>query len=153
MGQPLRYIFHYFACKAAGKQAEDASQVTGGAETILVADDDEGMRNSLARTLEWFGYTVILAGDGNEAVRKFRENKDRIKLLALDVLMPFKGGKEAYDEILKTRPDIKAMFMSGHIGDVIAKKHIVEDGLDFITKPFKSEEFLIMVRDVLDRKS
>ncbi|TAN42540.1 MAG: PAS domain S-box protein [Nitrospirae bacterium] len=133
-------------------QADRAVPVQGGTETILLADDDENIKEYISEMLEHFGYKVISAENGDDAVDKFMKNRDAINLLVLDIIMPFKGGKEAYDEIFKISPDIKALFMSGHTGDVIAKKRIAEDGLDFIAKPFRPEDFLGRVREILDRK-
>jgi CheY-like chemotaxis protein len=91
------------------------------------------------------------AVDGEDAIRIFNENKDKIQLLFLDVIMPKKNGKEVYDDIKKVRPDIKAIFTSGYNADIIHKKGILEEGLDFITKPISPEELLRKVREVLDK--
>ena len=98
------------------------------------------------------GYNVIEAVDGEDAVRKFRENKDEIQLLIFDVIMPKKNGKQAYEEILKLRPDIKAIFISGYATEVISKHGIIEDDLHFISKPLSPSELLRKVREVLDQK-
>ena len=68
-----------------------------------------------------------------------------------DVVMPKRNGKEVYDEIKKARPDMKALFVSGYNEEVIHKNGILEDGLNFISKPFALTEFLRKVRDVLDK--
>jgi CheY-like chemotaxis protein len=121
-----------------------------GTETILVAEDDTQVRDLTKHILEGFGYQVMEAEDGEEAMRVFNENKDRIQLLILDVVMPKKNGKEVYDEITKIRPDIKAIFTSGYNAEIIHKKGILEKGLGFITKPFSPQELLKKVREVLD---
>jgi nitrogen-specific signal transduction histidine kinase/trans-aconitate methyltransferase len=80
-------------------EEKDIVSIKGGKETILVADDDESIRKLIKELLEKYGYTVIETQDGIDAVNKFQDNKDRIELLLLDVVMPKKSGKEAYDEI------------------------------------------------------
>jgi YesN/AraC family two-component response regulator len=64
--------------------------------------------------------------------------------------MPKKNGKEAYDEIKKIKPDVKVIFTSGYTGDILRKKGILEEGLNFLSKPFSTNEFIRMVRTVLD---
>ena len=129
----------------------DAARPAGGTETILVAEDDAGVRKLTKVVLEEFGYTVIEAEDGETAVRKFSENRDRIGFLILDVIMPKKNGKEVYEEAQKIRPDIKALFTSGYTANIIHKKGILDEGLHFISKPITPKELLEKVRIVLDR--
>ncbi len=93
---------------------------------------------------------MIDAVDGEQAVAKFAENKDRITLLILDVIMPKKNGKEALEEIRRMRPDIKALFMSGYAADIFEKKNIPEEGRNLISKPILPAEFLRRVREKLD---
>jgi hypothetical protein len=121
-----------------------------GTETLLVAEDDEEVRSLTKMVLEELGYEVIAAGDGEDAVNKFMKNKDDIDMLLLDVIMPRMNGKEAYDEILKVAPNIKALFLSGYTKDIINKKGILEEGLNFISKPLSPVELSKKVRDVLD---
>ena len=97
----------------------ELSPLEGGTETILVAEDDEAVRNLTSSMLEQFGYTVIQAVDGEAAVNKFMENRDKVKLLLLDVIMPKKNGKEVYEKIRIFEPDIKALFLSGYTADIM----------------------------------
>ncbi|MBA4349280.1 MAG: hypothetical protein C0415_04735 [Thermodesulfovibrio sp.] len=125
--------------------------VRGGTETILTAEDEEIVRKITKEALERNGYKVIEAVDGNDAIKKFLENKDEIQLLLLDVIMPKRNSKEVYDEIKKIKPDIKVIFVSGYPADFIATKGIIEEGLNFITKPIPPSQLLKKVREVLDR--
>ncbi|MCL4457049.1 MAG: PAS domain S-box protein [Nitrospirae bacterium] len=122
-----------------------------GTETVLVAEDDQAVRNLTRDVLERFGYKVIAAEDGEEAIEKFMDNKKDIQLLLLDVLMPKKNGKEVYEEIKKINPGIKTIFLSGYTANLIHKKGILEEGLDFILKPVSPKELLGKVREILDR--
>ncbi|HAP67480.1 MAG TPA: hypothetical protein DCQ99_06780 [Nitrospinae bacterium] len=123
----------------------------GGSETILIAEDEVTVREPAKFLLTGYGYKVIEAIDGEDAIKKFNENRDRIQLYILDVIMPKKNGKDVYNEIMKTKPDIKALFVSGYNEEVIHKKGILEKGLNFISKPFAPTEFLKKVREVLDK--
>lgn len=122
-----------------------------GNETILVAEDDRALRDLFSTVLQEYGYTVILAEDGEEAIRAFAANKDTIQLAMLDMIMPKKNGKEAYDGITKIKPDIKTLFSSGYTADRIDKAGMLKDGIDFIMKPVSPRDLLRKIREVLDR--
>jgi CheY-like chemotaxis protein len=122
----------------------------GGRETILLAEDDAGLRKLIKQVLEDFGYTVIEAEDGDEAIRLFTEHRARINLLLLDVIMPKKNGRQVHTEIQKTEPTIKTLFTSGYTADIIHKQGLLESGLEFIVKPVSPTELLKKVREVLD---
>ncbi|HYQ47917.1 MAG TPA: response regulator [Thermodesulfovibrionales bacterium] len=107
-----------------------------GNKTILIADDDTNLRTFIKTVLERAGCRVIEACDGEEAIDKFLLNSSEVDLLVLDVRMPRKNGKDAYDEILKLKPGIKAIFISGFPDDSI-REHA-----DFISKPFTPQALL-----------
>jgi two-component system cell cycle sensor histidine kinase/response regulator CckA len=153
-GRGTSFHIYFPALKSdASKNGAHAEEVLkGGTETVLVAEDDEVIRNLTSSILGEFGYTVIVAKDGIDAVREFLENRDRISLLLLDVIMPRKSGKDAYEEIRTIRPDIKVLFISGYNSDMISKEGILEKGSSFISKPVSPSELLQKVREVLDRK-
>lgn len=127
------------------------SPVQGGTETVLVAEDDKALRKFSRSMLEKYGYTVILAKDGEDAVNKFIENKDRINMLLLDIIMPKKNGIKVYTEIKKINPDIKVLFMSGYSANLIQQKDMLEKGLIFLHKPVSTNDLLRKVREVLDK--
>jgi two-component system, cell cycle sensor histidine kinase and response regulator CckA len=121
-----------------------------GTETVLVAEDDENLRKLSRTVLADFGYTVIEAVDGEEAVKKFMENKDTIQLLLFDLIMPKMNGKEASDEIRKIKPDMKVLFASGYDPDLLQQKALLEDGVHLVYKPISPMDLLRKVRSVLD---
>jgi CheY-like chemotaxis protein len=123
----------------------------GGTETLLLADDDAEVLSLAEKVLQNFGYTVIITADGLDAVNKFSENKEKIALVILDVIMPKMNGKEAFDEIRKIRPDIKALFISGYTADIIHKRGMLDKSLESIEKPLRPIKLLQKVREVLDR--
>lgn len=122
-----------------------------GTETILIAEDDEGIRGLATVVLERHGYTVLAAKDGREAVRIFRKNNDAIDLVILDVVMPKMNGKQTCEEIMQTRPDVRVLFTSGYAGDVVIDKGVHGEQIDFIAKPLQAQSLLLKVREVLDR--
>jgi len=122
-----------------------------GSETILLAEDDPMVRNLAKSVLEEFGYQVIEAKDGAEAVEKFLTHISSIQLLLFDVMMPEKNGKEAYNEIKKAHPEIKALFMSGYTDDILSNSGIHEENPNLIAKPFTQNILLQKVREVLDK--
>ena len=132
------------------KQKEKASRpLKRGTETILVADDDPAVASLVKRILEEFGYKVLEARDGENAIEQFLKHKDDIHLLLLDVIMPKKNGREAYDAIREIKPEIKAVFISGYSAEIIDEQAIIA-GLHFIGKPVSPEELLFKIREVLD---
>ncbi|MFC1895040.1 response regulator [Thermodesulfobacteriota bacterium] len=120
-----------------------------GTETVLIAEDDRTVREFARDVLTEYGYQVIEAGDGEEAVRKFEEHARDIDLVLIDVVMPKKNGKSAYDEIKRMKHDVKAVFVSGYTSDIVEAKGVVEEGATFIAKPFGPERLLSKVREVL----
>ncbi len=130
----------------------ERARLRGGNEVILVAEDNVQVREIVTTTLRDFGYTVIEACDGSDAIEKFNENKAVIDLLLLDVIMPRKNGKEAYIEVKKVRPDVRAIFMSGYTGDILSRKGISREGIPMISKPIVIERLLRVIREVLDHK-
>jgi CheY-like chemotaxis protein len=124
---------------------------SNGNETILVAEDDAALRRLFSTILQAYGYKVILAQDGEEAIKKFADNRDKIQLIMLDMIMPKKSGKEVFDIIRKMRPDIKTLFSSGYTADRIDKDNMSKGGFDFIMKPVSPKELLKKIREVLDK--
>jgi len=122
-----------------------------GKETILLAEDDESVRNMAMALLQHFGYEVIVAIDGEDAVMKYKEHAEKIHLLLFDLIMPKKTGNEAYDEIRRLKSDIKVMFASGHIQETAKQKILTNNNATFIFKPYLPTVFLQKVRYILDK--
>ena len=132
-------------------KTKEVITLIGGTETILLAEDDIEVRKLMRNVLEEFGYKIIEAEDGEDAVNKFAENRDSVQLLILDVVMPNKNGKEAYEDIKKLRADVRALFISGYTANIIHERGILEEGINFISKPVSPGELLKTVREVLDK--
>lgn len=125
--------------------------VMGGHEIILIAEDDPDLRTLIRITLESFGYEVISARDGEEAIAQFMGNRERISLVLLDVIMPKQNGKEVAAAMRKVRPGIKILFTSGYTMNIFKNDELAAAGFDFIHKPFQSKNLLLKVRELLDR--
>jgi len=124
----------------------------GKGETIIIAEDEPQVREILRLLLQKNGYKIIEAENGEDAVRKFKENRGTVSLILLDVIMPVKNGREAYEEIKGIEPGIKIIFMSGYTDDIISRKGILEEGFDFISKPINPSTLMKKIREVLDRQ-
>jgi PAS domain S-box-containing protein len=136
--------------EAVHAKEEEAKKIEG-TETVLIAEDEGHVRKFTKETLERFGYKVIEAADGDEAIEKFKENEDKIQLLILDVVMPKRSGREVYYEISKIRPDIKVIFVSGYPADVIHEKGVLEESFNFVPKPIPPTRLLELIREVLNK--
>jgi len=141
-GTTFRIYLPIQEAKIEERKPEELPVPVGGTETILLAEDEDWVRNLVKTVLERYGYTVIEAVDGADAVDKFRKNQDTIHLLVSDVIMPKRHGRSVYDEVRKMRPDIKVIFISGYPEDIISKEIIAEDGVAFISKPISPDQLL-----------
>ncbi len=121
-----------------------------GTETLLLAEDDEQVRSLTREILATAGYKVIEAVNGEEAVGKFTAHGDEVALLILDVVMPKKNGKEAYDEIRTIDSGAKALFVSGYTGDIVLNKGVAEGEYHFMQKPVLPDDLLRRIRTILD---
>ncbi len=120
-----------------------------GSETILVADDSQEVRHIVTYILQEFGYTVLAAGNGVEAVEIFRQNRGRVDLLLFDIVMPEMDGVEAYKEIAGDAPDIRCLLMTGYTSqEQMAEAENLS--IPLLLKPLSPKQILHMVREVLD---
>lgn len=129
---------------------ESPATSVSGSETLLVVEDNQEVRNLNRLVLETFGYRVIEAVDGEEAVARFREHHDEIDMIVMDVVMPRLNGRQAYIEISKIRPQVKVLFVSGYAPDFIESKGIATEGFTFINKPVAPMALLKTIREILD---
>ncbi len=119
-----------------------------GHETILLAEDDCFVRDATVAILEYGGYRVITAENGQDAVRLFREN--RVDMLLMDVMMPVMNGVEAYRMIRETSPEIRVLFTSGYTAEVLDRELIEAKDVRLLHKPIPPDTLLKAVREILD---
>ncbi len=130
---------------------DTAVRTEGGKETVLIAEDDEGVRQIMREAIEDHGYMTIEAVDGQDAIEKFELHHD-IDLIILDSVMPRKNGREAFEKIRAINPRIKVLFISGYTRDIVLDKGIKDREFDFIPKPLMLDRFLQKIREILDRE-
>ena len=119
-------------------------------QVILAVDDEVSDLERMLEILQGQGYAVLAAGDFTQAVRVFRDSQDAIVLLIADISLPGKNGCDLAKELLAIKPDLKVLFVSGHVGLEVCRFYgLAPSDLHFLRKPFELEEFLARVREVL----
>ena len=119
-------------------------------ESILVVEDEEDVRRVARRFLEQRGYRVLEARDGVEALRVSAGHPEPIHLLVTDMIMPGMRGQELAERLVRSRPEMKVLYISGYTGGSIMEKGELEAGYAFLGKPFSSEALARKVRELLD---
>jgi two-component system cell cycle sensor histidine kinase/response regulator CckA len=122
---------------------------TGEMETVLLAEDEESLRELIGELLEANGYQVLAAEDPTKAIETAERHGGVIHLLLTDVLMPGMNGRELAQRVRELRPDIRVLYMSGHTEDSIAQSGLLEPGALLISKPFTQESLARKVREAL----
>ncbi|MCU0595307.1 MAG: transporter substrate-binding domain-containing protein [Desulfobacterota bacterium] len=134
----------------ADKAKLSASVVRGGTETILIVEDEPMVRNLAVKVLDRYGYHVLSAENGREALESSRGHGGPIHLMLTDVVMPGMSGRELVEMLREVRPEMKVLYMSGYTDDAIVCHGILEKGIAFIQKPFTPEDMARKVREVLE---
>ncbi|MCA9962445.1 MAG: PAS domain S-box protein [Anaerolineales bacterium] len=120
-----------------------------GTETVLVAEDEEMVRKMVCETLAAHGYQVIEAQNVADGLQRAAETKQTIHLLLTDVIMPEMNGREFHQKVLAFHPEIQVLYMSGYTDNVIVHHGILEEGVNFLQKPFAVQNLVRKVRQVL----
>lgn len=123
-----------------------------GRETILLVEDEPIIIDMTRKMMEKFGYHVLSTPSPSEAIRIAKENSDHIDLLISDVIMPEMNGQNLAERLVHLIPEIKCLFMSGYTADVISSKGMLNEGVNFIQKPFSSKDLATKLRAILDQK-
>ena len=152
VGKGSTFIIHLPVTFGAPDSAPpvDDSAIRGGTETILVAEDDEGMRRMVHETLASFGYTVITAKGGEEALRIFRASPERISLVLTDIVMSPMSGAELYSEVSKLKSHVPVIFMSGYSEEAASFASAHRNATVLLQKPFNPRTMARKVRALLD---
>ncbi len=134
-----------------GPPQTEEEPAPGGAETILLAEDEEAIRRLAIRTLESAGYRVLVARDGEEAASLFAAHEGEIALALMDIVMPVMGGREAADKMRARRADLPVLFASGYSAESpVAKLALQTSGTTLIQKPYNLKDLLRRVRGMID---
>ena len=129
---------------------EEQFPIKGGNETILLVDDEEVIRELGKEILSKFGYTVLMASDGETALEIYRENKREISLVILDIIMPGMGGRICLEKLLKINPELRIIIESGYSTNGPSKEVLKAGAKGFIGKPYNINQILKSVREALD---
>ena len=143
------YLPRYVAKSERAAESEAAKPAAPGHETILLVEDEPMVLEMTAVMLERQGYTVLPAVSPGEAIRLAREHAGEIHLLMTDVVMPEMNGRDLARNLLSLYPDLKRLFMSGYTADVIAHHGVLEEGVQFIQKPFTMQDLAAKLKNVL----
>ena len=130
--------------------AAEQREAPRGSETILLAEDDDALRALGARVLGDFGYNMLVARTGGDALRIVAEYTGHIDLVATDVVMPEMSGGQLVEKVLKARPGIRVLFMSGYTDDEVMRRGVIDGATAFLQKPFTPDMLAHKVRTVLD---
>jgi signal transduction histidine kinase/ActR/RegA family two-component response regulator len=123
-----------------------------GNETLLLVEDEEGVRELIAEWLEGHGYTVLTASNGVEALALAAKDARSIQLLIADVVMPQMGGPALAERLLPSRPEMKVVYVSGYADEAIGDPRVLAKGADFLQKPFSLDTLVRKVREILDAR-
>ena len=121
-----------------------------GHETVLLVEDESAVLRLSKIVLERFGYKVLTAGTPSEAIQLFQTHEGRVHLLVTDVVMPEMNGRELAARLRETRPELKALFVSGYSASALAPRGVLDEGVHFLQKPFSLEDLASSVREALD---
>lgn len=125
----------------------------GGRETILLAEDEDAVRTPIKLALEGYGYKVLCASDGDEAIDLFNTYTGNIDFAILDIIMPKSGGKYVWNVLHAHNPDLKALFISGYTADSVHEDFAPPEDLPILVKPFSLVELMHKVRELLSESS
>lgn len=132
------------------RSIDDATPVKGSG-TILLVEDEEMLRKLARQTLSGYGYRVVEAANGDEAIATAEKHGEEIHLLLTDVIMPGMNGRELSNRLVETRPQLRVLFMSGYTDDAIVHQGVLDESANFIQKPFAPDSLAQKVREVLEQ--
>jgi CheY-like chemotaxis protein len=143
------YLPRYQDASLEDKDKKTEVKIQGGTETVLIVEDEQTVLKLTQTMLETLGYNVLASREVDQALRLVGEYDGSIDLLISDVVMPNMNGKELSERIMAVRPGIKCLFMSGYTADVIARQGVLDEDIQFISKPFTFKQLAAKVREVL----
>jgi len=148
----LFFPIHAVEAEAKIPLPRQGSLIPNGKETILVVEDEAPVRKAIVRTLNQYGYKVLEACDGMDAIQGTWNYKEEIHLLVTDTVMPRINGRHLAEELSQSRPKMKVLFISGYPRDILSQKGEIDPGIRLLAKPFAMEDLAREVRQVLDEK-
>jgi two-component system, cell cycle sensor histidine kinase and response regulator CckA len=150
-GTTFKIYLPRYAHPAVDVNLEGAAEIPPGrGETLLVVEDEPAILMMAKMMLEKIGYRVLAAGTPGEAIGLAEEHTSDIRLLITDVVMPGMNGRNLAERMQSINPGMKILFMSGYTSDAIAHRGVLDEGVNFIQKPFSMKDIAVKVRDALD---
>jgi len=144
------YLPRFVDATAVREAVQTPTKPPRGTETVLLVEDEKSVRVTTATFLEDLGYTILVAESPAQALRLVAEHPGEIHLLLTDVIMPGMSGRDLAKRLLELHPTIKRLFISGFTADVIAQRGILDNGMNFLSKPFGRDALARKVREVLE---
>lgn len=151
-GTAFRIYFPLVQVEPATISAEPSSELKGGTETILLAEDDDAVRVTMTKLLKRLGYQVIAVADGEEAVKVLTDGGETIQLAVLDVVMPKLGGRQVFERVHALRPGLRFIFATGYSPGTSHTEPIQTLPAEVLPKPYGLRALAQMVRRVLDEE-
>ncbi len=121
-----------------------------GHETVLLVEDEPSLLEMAREMLEKLGYKVLAASTPEDAIKLAVEHSKNIDLVLTDVVMPVMNGRDLADLLMAMQPDLKCLFMSGYTADIITNKDVMNEGVQFLQKPFLIQDLARKIREILD---
>lgn len=150
MGTTFKIYLPRYTGQLPKRKEREESEKTSGKETILIVEDEAAILNLTKRYLEQSGYTILAASNPMEAIGIAHDFEGQIDLLLSDVVMPGMDGKALETKLRKIKPGIKTMFMSGYSANVIEQRGILDEGIEFIEKPFTMRALTSHIRRIFE---
>lgn len=154
VGSSFHLYFPRVAEPEPEKNAENSKsgEMSGGTETLLLVEDEEPIRTTLAMILRHVGYTVLTAAGPQEALVLLQQHSHEVALMLTDVVMPEMNGRELAEKVFAIYPDIRVVYMSGYDRNVLDHDDLKHGDINFVSKPCTASELTSVLRNVLDRK-
>ena len=152
IGTTFKLYFPAVEEKVSAPKGIDSGNGGRGTETVLLVEDEDGVRGLAVLVLQTYGYKVLAAGTGKEALRLVEKRSGGIDLLMTDVVMPGMGGPELADALHPRFPQMKVLFSSGYTDDAVVRHGLLQEKVAFIQKPYTPVALVKKVRQVLDEK-
>jgi len=151
VGKGTTFSVYFPALKAKSYSEEetgDSAQLKGQGQQILVVEDEYLVRELICDTLRNLGYNVLEASNGEQALKVFLQNANKIDLVLTDLVMPVMNGRKLAEMLKKEKPDIRLLFMTGYDDNAISKQGMVTEDIDYITKPFSPAKLAKKLEEV-----
>jgi two-component system cell cycle sensor histidine kinase/response regulator CckA len=148
-GTTFKLYFPRVSSEPQSEAPESDERLVHGSETIVLVEDEESVRNLTVKLLRQLGYRILIAANGEEALKIAKSHTDAIDLLLTDIVMPNMSGKQLSEEFLHVHPETAVLFVSGYTENTVVHHRVLEAGGEFLPKPFSREILAKKIREVL----